>query len=85
MPENQNLNNEQPETTSSGNKIYILSRNNYDNWQGSYGSNIFFVRENSADQDKMVSVYVGESKQSNIVVSDESDIWDRTTNNYTIP
>lgn len=85
MPENQNLNNEQPETTSSGNKIYILSRNNYDNWQGSYGSNIFFVRENSADQDKMVSVYVGESKQSNIVVADESDIWDRTTNDYTIP
>lgn len=85
MPENQNLNNEQQETTSSGNKIYILSRNNYDNWQGSYGNNIFFVRENSADQDKMVSVYVGESKQSNIVVADESDIWDRTTNNYTIP
>lgn len=85
MPENQNLNNEQQETTSSGNKIYILSRNNYDNWQGSYGNNIFFVRENSADQDKMVSVYVGESKQSNIVVADESDIWDRLTNNYTIP
>lgn len=85
MPENQNLNNEQQETTPSGNKIYILSRNNYDNWQGSYGNNIFFVRENSADQDKMVSVYVGESKQSNIVVSDESDIWDRLTNNYTIP
>lgn len=85
MPENQNLNNEQQETTSSGNKIYILSRNNYDNWQGSYGNNIFFVRENSADQGKMVSVYVGESKQSNIVVTDESDIWDRTTNDYTIP
>ena len=85
MPENQNLNNEQQETTPSGNKIYILSRNNYDNWQGSYGNNIFFVRENSADQGKMVSVYVGESKQSNIVVSDESDIWDRLTNNYTIP
>lgn len=85
MPENQNLNNEQQETTPSGNKIYILSRNNYDNWQGSYGNNIFFVRENSADQDKMISVYVGESKQSNIVVTDESDIWDRTTNNYTIP
>ena len=85
MPENQNLNNEQQETTPSGNKIYILSRNNYDNWQGSYGNNIFFVRENSADQDKMVSVYVGESKQSNIVVTDESDIWDRTTNDYTIP
>lgn len=85
MPENQNLNNEQQETTPSGNKIYILSRNNYDNWQGSYGNNIFFVRENSADQDKMVSVYVGESKQSNIVVTNESDIWDRTTNNYTIP
>ena len=83
MPEN--LNNEQQETTPSGNKIYILSRNNYDNWQGSYGNNIFFVRENSADQDKMVSVYVGESKQSNIVVTDESDIWDRTTNDYTIP
>ena len=85
MPENQNLNNEQQETTPSGNKIYILSRNNYDNWQGSYGNNIFFVRENSADQDKMVSVYVGESKQSNIVVTDESDIWNRTTNDYTIP
>lgn len=85
MPENQNLNNEQQETTPSGNKIYILSRNNYDNWQGSYGNNIFFVRENSADQDKMVSVYVGESKQSNIVVTDESDIWDRLTNSYTIP
>ena len=83
MPEN--LNNEQQETTPSGNKIYILSRNNYDNWQGSYGNNIFFVRENSADQDKMVSVYVGESKQSNIVVTDENDIWDRTTNDYTIP
>lgn len=84
MPENQELLNEQQQT-NAGNAIYILGRNTYDSWED-YGNNIFFVRENSSTLSDMVSLYVGQSKQSDVVVAtSESDIWDPVTNTYNIP
>ncbi len=84
MPENQELLNEQQQT-NAGNAIYILGRNTYDSWED-YGNNIFFVRENSDTLSDMVSLYVGQSKQSDVVVAtSESDIWDPITNTYNIP
>ena len=55
--------------------IYILGRNNYDNFgEENYGDNIFFVRENSGEESGMVSLYVGESKQTDvIVIASQSD------------
>ena len=68
--------------------IYILGRNNYDNFdEENYGDNIFFVRENSGEESGMVSLYVGESKQTDIldISNDDNVEFDPATNTYNIP
>ena len=68
--------------------IYILGRNNYDNFgEENYGDNIFFVRENSGEESGMVSLYVGESKQTDILdlSNDDNVEFDPATNTYNIP
>ena len=60
--------------------IYILSRNNYNSFADK-GNNIFFVRENSSETSDMVSLYVGEARQTDIVIINGDDLWDSATNN----
>jgi hypothetical protein len=60
--------------------IYILSRNNYNSFSDK-GNNIFFVRENSSETSDMVSLYVGEAKQTDVVIINGDDLWDSVTNN----
>lgn len=65
--------------------IYILSRNNYNNFgDENYGNNIFFVRENSENLDDMISLYVGEAKQSDVVIVNGQSVWNNTTNTVNI-
>lgn len=65
--------------------IYILSRNNYNNFgDENYGNNIFFVRENSENLDDMVSLYVGKAKQSDVVIVNGQSVWNNVTNNVNI-
>ena len=62
--------------------IYILSRNNYNNFgDENYGNNIFFVRENSENLNDMVSLYVGKAKQSDVVIVNGQSVWNNITNN----
>ena len=63
--------------------IYILSRNNYNNFSDK-GNNIFFVRENSSETSDMVSLYVGEAKQTDVVIINGDDLWDSVTNNVNL-
>lgn len=65
--------------------IYILSRNNYNNFgEDNYGNNIFFVRENSENLDDMISLYVGEAKQSDVVIVNGQSVWNNVTNTVNI-
>lgn len=65
--------------------IYILSRNNYNNFgDENYGNNIFFVRENSENLDDMISLYVGKAKQSDVVIVNGQSVWNNTTNTVNI-
>lgn len=65
--------------------IYILSRNNYNNFgDENYGNNIFFVRENSENLDDMISLYVGEAKQSDVVIVNGQSVWNNVTNTVNI-
>ena len=65
--------------------IYILSRNNYNNFgDENYGNNIFFVRENSENLDDMISLYVGKAKQSDVVIVNGQSVWDNVTNTVNI-
>lgn len=65
--------------------IYILSRNNYNNFgDENYGNNIFFVRENSENLDNMISLYVGKAKQSDVVIVNGQSVWDNVTNTVNI-
>lgn len=65
---------------ASAEAIYILSRNNYNSFADK-GNNIFFVRENSSETSDMVSLYVGEAKQTDVVIINGDDLWDSVTNN----
>lgn len=49
--------------------IYILNRNNYNTFveDRRCGNNIFFVRENSSESSNIISLYVGESKQCDLL------------------
>ena len=65
--------------------IYILSRNNYNNFgDENYGNNIFFVRENSENLDDMISLYVGKAKQSDVVIVNGQSVWNNVTNTVNI-
>lgn len=68
---------------ASAEAIYILSRNNYNSFADK-GNNIFFVRENSSETSDMVSLYVGEAKQTDIVIINGDDLWDSVTNNVNL-
>ena len=64
--------------------IYILSRNNYNELSNDQlGDNIFYVRENSAESNNIVSLYVGSSKQCDLF--DITNICRSSTSNETIP
>lgn len=65
--------------------IYILSRNNYNNFgDENYGNNIFFVRENSENLDDTISLYVGKAKQSDVVIVNGQSVWDNATNTVNV-
>ena len=65
--------------------IYILSRNNYNNFgDENYGNNIFFVRENSENLNDMISLYVGKAKQSDVVIVNGQSVWNNVTNTVNI-
>lgn len=68
---------------ASAEAIYILSRNNYNSFADK-GNNIFFVRENSSETSDMVSLYVGEAKQTDVVIINGDDLWDSVTNNVNL-
>lgn len=68
---------------ASAEAIYILSRNNYNSFADK-GNNIFFVRENSSETSDMVSLYVGEAKQTDVVIINDDDLWDSVTNNVNL-
>ena len=66
--------------------IYILGRNNYDNDFGEKGDNIFFVRENSGEESGIVSLYVGESRQADIIaITGQSLVYDPEEDLSNIP
>ena len=68
---------------ASAEAIYILSRNNYNSFADK-GNNIFFVRENSSETSDMISLYVGEAKQTDVVIINGDDLWDSVTNNVNL-
>lgn len=66
--------------------IYILSRDNYNSFQDK-DHNIFFVRENSSQTSEILSLYVGESKQCDLLdISGVAGVnLNDPQNNYNIP
>lgn len=66
--------------------IYILPRANYDAFPDK-DHNIFFVRENTSETHEILSLYVGEGRQCDLLdISDVQDIdLDDPEHNYNIP
>lgn len=62
--------------TTGNPKIYILSRENYNNFpqDPGYGNNIFFVRENSSETANLMSLYVGMAHQTDFYKIDYDDM-----------
>lgn len=64
-------------------KIWIINRNNYDDLQTIDSGSIYLVRENTSDT--ILSMYLGEAKQSDVFDISSRVTIDPLTKNYIIP
>lgn len=65
-------------------KVVMLDRTVYDNIQKD-NNTIYFVRESSSDASRMISLYVGEAKQCELLNATDNLQFDQVTNSYELP
>ena len=65
--------------------IYVISRNNYDALESVENNSIYLVRENTSATDKLLSMYLGRSKQADVLDISSNVDYDSITEEYEIP
>ena len=72
-------------TESNSGTIYMINRNNYENADDIKDNCIYLVRENSAENCKFISMYLGHAIQADVLDITSEITYNQVEENYNIP